>query len=133
MKCGNPICFFQGELNLFLVGRDTMFLVSYCLLIYIYELFMIFVFIVCYVKSRVCFCLLVFSTHAFMCLLSVSGNIQVDSIMLLSTLATDRQQLGWIFCVGLYFFVMGCFYVNFEHFVQFVFCHEFPNGEFVRF
>ena len=67
-----------------------MFLVSHCLLIYIYELFMIYVFIVCYVKSRSYFCLLVFFTHAFMCLLSVSGNIQVDPVVLLSTLATDR-------------------------------------------
>ena len=33
------------------------------------------------------FCL--FSTHAFMHLLSVSGNIQVDSVVLLSTLAID--------------------------------------------
>ena len=33
-----------------------MFLVSHCLLIYIYELFMIYVFIVCYVKSRSYFC-----------------------------------------------------------------------------
>ena len=66
-----------------------MFLVSHCLLIYIYGLFMIYVFIVCYVKSRIYFCLLVFSTHAFMRLLSVLGNIQVDSVVLLSTLATD--------------------------------------------
>ena len=29
-------------------------------------------------------------THAFMRLLSVSGNIQINSIMLLSTLATNR-------------------------------------------
>ena len=67
-----------------------MFLVSHCILIYIYELFMIYVFILCYVKSRSYFVLLVFSTHAFMRLLSVSGNIQVDSVVLLSTLATDR-------------------------------------------
>ena len=67
-----------------------MFLVSHCLLIYIYELFMIYVFIMYYVKSRSYFCLLVFSTHAFMHLLSVSGNIQVDSVVLLSTLAIDR-------------------------------------------
>ena len=33
-----------------------MFLVSHCLLIYIYELFLIYVFIVCYVKSRSYFC-----------------------------------------------------------------------------
>ena len=67
-----------------------MYLVSHCLLIYIYELFMIYVFIVYYMKSRSYFCLLVFSTHAFMRLLSVSENIQVDSVVLLSTLATDR-------------------------------------------
>ena len=51
---------------------------------------MIYVFILCYVKSRSYFVLLVFSTHSFLCLLSVSGNIQVGSIVLLSTLATDR-------------------------------------------
>ena len=51
---------------------------------------MIYVFIFCYVKSRSYFVLLVFSTHAFMRLLNVSGNIQVDSVVLLSTLATDR-------------------------------------------
>ena len=33
-----------------------MFLVSHCLLIYICELFMLYVFIVCYVKSRSYFC-----------------------------------------------------------------------------
>ena len=66
-----------------------MFLVSHCLLIYIYKLFMIYVFIVCYVKSRIYFCLLVFSTHVFMRLLSISENIQVDLVVLLSTLATD--------------------------------------------
>ena len=67
-----------------------MFLVSHCLLFYIYELFMIYVFILCYVKSRSYFVLLVFSTHAFMRLLSVSGNIQVNLVMLLFTLVTDR-------------------------------------------
>ena len=51
---------------------------------------MIYVFILCYVKSRSYFVLLVFSTHMFMRLLSVSGNIQVDSVVLLSTLVTDR-------------------------------------------
>ena len=46
-------------IGLFMIGRDTlicMFLVSHCLLIYIYELFIIYVFIVCYVKSRSYFC-----------------------------------------------------------------------------
>ena len=67
-----------------------MFLVSHCLLFYTYELFMIYVFILCYVKSISYFVLLVFSTHAFMRLLSVSENIYVDSVVLLSTLSTDR-------------------------------------------
>ena len=34
---------------------------------------MIYVFILCYMKSRIYFVLLVFSTHAFMCLLNVTG------------------------------------------------------------
>ena len=67
-----------------------MFLVSHCLLFYTYELFMIYVFILCYVKSISYFVLLVFSTHAFMRLLSISENIYVDSVVLLSTLLTDR-------------------------------------------
>ena len=67
-----------------------MFLVSHCLLFYTYELFMIYVFILCYVKSISYFVLLVFSTHAFMRLLSISENIYVDSVVLLSTLATNR-------------------------------------------
>ena len=33
----------------------------------------VFYFILCYVKSRIYFVLLLFSTHGFMCLLSVSG------------------------------------------------------------
>ena len=41
-------------------------------------------------KSRIYFVLLVFSTHAFMCLLSVTKKIQVDLVVLLSTLATNR-------------------------------------------
>ena len=64
-----------------------MFLVSHYLLIYIYELFMIYVFFE--IKKLFLF-YLYFFTHAFMRLLSVSGNIQVNSVMLLSTLAIDR-------------------------------------------
>ena len=41
-------------------------------------------------NQEVIFVLLVFSTHTFMYLLSVSGNIQVVLVVLLSTLATDR-------------------------------------------
>ena len=44
--------------------------------------------VMCY--QEFIFVLLVFSTHAFMLLFIVLGNIQVDSVVLLSTLATDR-------------------------------------------
>ena len=44
-------------------------------------------FVFCEIKNL--FCLLVFFIHAFM-LFNVSGKIQVDSIELLSTLATDE-------------------------------------------
>ena len=42
-----------------------------------------------YVKSRIYFGLLVFSTYAFMCLLSVSGIYKLIQSLLLSTLAID--------------------------------------------
>ena len=47
-------------------------------------------FILCFVKSRIFFVLLVFSIHALMCLLKCFRNITVDLVVLLSTLATDR-------------------------------------------
>ena len=51
---------------------------------------LIYVFIVCCLKSRFYFiCLYFFHTCGYAFCLSVSGNIQVDSIKLLSTLATD--------------------------------------------
>ena len=46
--------------------------------------------ILCYVKSRIYFVLLVFSTHAFMRLLSVSEIYRLIQSWLLSILATDR-------------------------------------------
>ena len=42
-----------------------------------------------FVKSRIYFGLLVFSTHTFMCLLSVSGIYRLIQSRLLSTLAID--------------------------------------------
>ena len=61
-----------------------------CLLIYIYELFIDICLYSVLVEIKNLFCLLVFS-HMRLCILfSVSGNIQVDLIELLSTLATDR-------------------------------------------
>ena len=46
--------------------------------------------ILCFVKSRIYFVLLVFSTHPFMCLLSVLGIYRLIQSWLLSTLATNR-------------------------------------------
>ena len=68
----------------------SMFLVSNCLLIYIYELFIdIFIYCVLFeIKNLIC--LLVLFSHMRLCILfSISGNILIDSIELLSTLATD--------------------------------------------
>ena len=78
---GSWNCFWQGEILCFL------FHIAYWFIFMSYAWYMS---LLCYVKSRIYFCLLVFSTHAFMRLLSVSGNIQVDSVVLLSTLATNR-------------------------------------------
>ena len=67
-----------------------MFLVSNCLLIYIYELFIDICLYLCVVEIKKLFYLLVLFPHMRLCILfSVLGNIQVDSIELLSTLATD--------------------------------------------
>ena len=66
-------------------------LVSNFLLIYDYEFFIIICLYFLCLKSRFLFFFTcIFSIHAIMhFVLSVSGNIQVDSIKLLSTLATD--------------------------------------------
>ena len=45
--------------------------------------------ILCFVKSRIYFVLLVFSTYAFMCLLSVLGIYMLIQSWLLFTLATN--------------------------------------------
>ena len=67
-----------------------MFLVSHCLLIYIYELFMIYVFIFMLyeIKKLLCFtCIFHTCVYVFV---KCFRNIQVDSVVLLSTLATDE-------------------------------------------
>ena len=65
-----------------------MFLVSHCLLIYIYEVVhdTCLYFVLCEIKKLFMFYL--YFPH--MRLLSVLENIQVDSVVLLFTLATDR-------------------------------------------
>ena len=112
--------FFFWLLMYFLIGGDTLFLficfLFHCLLIYIYELLKVYVFILFYVKSRnqLCFTCIFHTCVCAFCL-SVLGNIQVDSVVLLSTLATDRQQLGWI-CYNEHFLCNGLFFVNFGHY-----------------
>ena len=70
-----------------------MFLVSNFLLIYDYEFFIIICLYCLCLKLRLLFfftCIF-FHTCSYAFCLSVLGNIQVDSIKLLSTLATDGQ------------------------------------------
>ena len=68
-----------------------MFLVSNFLLIYDYEFFIIICLYCLCLKSRFLFFFtyIFFHTCGYAFCLSVLGNIQVDSIKLLSTLATD--------------------------------------------
>ena len=67
-----------------------MFLVFNYLLIYIYEFFIdICFYCVLFEIKNLFFLLVFFHTCGYAFCLSVSGNIQVDSIELLSTLATD--------------------------------------------
>ena len=80
---------FQGELNLLF----HMFLVSLLIDLYLCCYSLIFVFILCFVKSRIYFVYLYFPYMCLCILFSVSGKIQVDSIKLMSTLVTDEQQL----------------------------------------
>ena len=78
-----------GDIMFFIyVSCFTLCYIGYWFILWGYSRYMSF--ILCFVKSRIYFVLLVLSTHAFLCLLKCFRNIQVDSILLLSTLATDR-------------------------------------------
>ena len=67
-----------------------MFLVSNCLLTYVYEFFIAICLYCVLFEIKILFYLLVFfHTCGYIFCLSVSRNIQVDSIELLSTLATN--------------------------------------------
>ena len=67
-----------------------MFLVSNCLLTYVYEFFIdIFLYCVLFEIKILFICLYFFHACGYAFCLSVSGNIYVDLIKLLSTLATD--------------------------------------------
>ena len=68
--------------GLYMLRGDTMFFISFIVSCFTYATLVIDLYyevihgiclILCFVKSRIYFVLLVFSTHAFMCLLSVSG------------------------------------------------------------
>ena len=96
-----PHCFYF--VGLFMLGGVYfVFLVSNFLLIYDYEFFIIICLYCVCLKSRFLFfftCIFFFHTCGYAFCLSVSGNIQVDSIKLLSTLTTDGQQLGLNLCL----------------------------------
>ena len=83
--------------GLFMLGGVYfVFLVSNCLLIYDYEFFIV-ICLYCVlfeIKIFIFLYLYFFHTCGYAFCLSVSGNIQVNSIKLLSTLATNGQQLG---------------------------------------
>ena len=86
-----PHCFYF--VRLFMLGGVFffVFLVSNCLLIYDYEFFII-ICLYCVlfeIKIFIFLYLYFFYTCGYAFCLSVSGNIQVDSIKLLSTLTTD--------------------------------------------
>ena len=95
-----PHCFYL--IGLFMLGGVYfVFLVSNFLLIYDYE-FLIVICLYCVlfeIKIFIFLYLYFFHTCGYAFCLSVSGNIQVDSIKLLSTLATDGQQLGLNLCL----------------------------------
>ena len=90
-----PHCFYL--VGLFMLGEVYfVFLDSNFLLIYDYEFFII-ICLYCVlfeIKILILLYLYFFHTCGYAFCLSVSRNIQVDSIKLLSTLATDGQQLG---------------------------------------
>ena len=87
------------------------FLVSHVLhwlLIYITRLFMICLLFYVFVKSRSYFVLLVFSTHEFMHLLSVSGTYRlIQSCCCLHLQLIDSSKVEFVL-LG-YVFVMGYF------------------------
>ena len=99
MKCENiwesclfclgrvEIVFDRGRYLLFLIGGDTF--LFHGSLIYIHELFMIYVFVLCFVKSRIYFCFTCIFHTCVYAFVEYFRKYQVDSIVLLSILATD--------------------------------------------
>ena len=95
-----PHCFYL--IGLFMLGAVYfVLLVSKFLLIYDYEFFIV-ICLYCVlfeIKIFIFLYLYFFHTCGYAFCLNVLGNIQVDSIKLLSTLATDGQQLGLNLCL----------------------------------
>ena len=78
--------------GLFMIGGVYfVFLISNSLLIYDYEFFIVIClyYVLFEIKIFILLCLYFFHTCGYAFCLSVLGNIQVDSIKLLSTLAID--------------------------------------------
>ena len=105
-----------------------MFLVSHCLLIYIYEIIHnICLYFLCYVKSRSHFILLVFSTHAFMCLLNVTGIYRlIQSCCYLHLQLINGSQVELVVLGNI--FVMGCFYVTLNNLFSLCFVTDCQRG-----
>ena len=85
--------------GLYILGGDTMVFVSFIVSCFTCDTLVIDLYykvihsiclILCFVKSRIYFVLLIFSTHAFMCLLNVSRIYRLIQSWLLSTLTTNR-------------------------------------------
>ena len=95
-----PHCFYFVELFM-LGGVYFVFLVSNFLLIYDYEFFIVICLYCVLFEIRIFIFLYLYFFHTcgYAFCLSVLGNIQVDSIKLVSTLATDGQQLGLNLCL----------------------------------
>ena len=93
---------------------------------------MIYVFILCYVKSRSYFVLLVFSTHAFMHLLSVSRIYRlIQSCCCLHLQLIDGSQVEFVVLGNI--FVMGCFYVTLSTLFSLCFVTDCQRGSLLGF
>ena len=84
----------------------------------------------CYGKSKSYFVLLVFSTHAFMRLLSVSGIYRlIQSCYCLHLQLIDSSQVEFVVLANI--FVMGCFYVTLSTLFSLCFVMDCQRGSFL--
>ena len=81
----------------------------------------------CYVKSKTYFVLLVFSTHVFMRLLSVSGIYRlIQSCYCLHLQLIDDSWVEFVVLGNIY--VMGCFYVTLSTLFSLCFVTDCQRG-----